>query len=574
MTSEGFLSELFGGRCRFELLDPFPVQSDEDAEIGDRFLARFEADLRRFVDPDAIDEQGEIPGATLAALADRGYFGIGIPSEYGGSGLSLTNTYRAVGLLGSYCRSTAATLFCHACMGATRPLLLFGTEEQRRRLLPRLASGALSGFAVTEPGAGNDITAVKTRAVPLEGGREWLVTGEKLFITNSPIAEYLCVFAQTPGSNGAPAGFTLAIVNTRSPGYRVLERCRFAGLRGVANGLVRLDGVRVPAENIVGVPGKAFEYLHPLVVYGWLSITAISSALAAACVRAAKQWASERVQWGAPIGMHQAVRKLLARISANAYAIQTMHRYCVSLAETGHPELVFSCRLAKAFVQERGWQITEDTLQLRAARGFERATSLARRDARARRGGGGLPEDPFPIERIFRDTRIFRIGEGSSQTLPLLNSFDVILAAARASTQPSKGPCESTTLPNLRSGSCSLHAKAVSGLAWELRTTVDRVVEEYGDSLGEEQLLLTRVGNAAADLFAMTLALSRANDLVGRGLPELAVLPLADAFCLEARDRVDRELANPYANHSAEIRLVSDELLSKQYDWLTRDAVL
>ena len=193
-----FVAELFMGRFRSDLAFPYPEQSPEDRRVGDEYLSTLEAFLREQVDPDAIDRTGDIPPHVIEGLAKLGCFGMKIPKAYGGLGLSQVNYNRAISLIASYCGSTAVWLSAHQSIGAPQPLMLFGTEEQKRQYLPRLAAGTISAFALTEPGVGSDPANMQTTADPVDGGESYLLNGEKLWCTNGPVAEVVVVMARTP----------------------------------------------------------------------------------------------------------------------------------------------------------------------------------------------------------------------------------------------------------------------------------------------------------------------------------------------------------------------------------------
>src|SRR5258706_10729866 len=219
-----FLSGLFMGGFNLATIQPFPEQSAEDRDQGDAFLQRLETLLREKVDPDEIDRTGEIPQAVIDELAKLGAFGIKIGTEYGGLGLSQTNYCRAAMLLGSWCGNLTALLSAHQSIGVPQPLLLFGTEEQRRKYLPRVARGEISAFALTESEVGSDPAAMQTRAEPTPDGEAFILNGEKLWCTNGTKAGVIVVMAKTPPKmvgGKAKDQITAFIVETNWPGVEV-----------------------------------------------------------------------------------------------------------------------------------------------------------------------------------------------------------------------------------------------------------------------------------------------------------------------------------------------------------------
>ncbi|MBI3087680.1 MAG: acyl-CoA dehydrogenase family protein, partial [Candidatus Omnitrophica bacterium] len=235
-----FLGDLFMGRFRLDLVVPYPTQSEEDRRIGDGYLRRVETFLREHLDPDEVDRTGELPAHVIEGLARLGCFGMKIPQPYGGVGLSQVNYNRVISLVASYCGSTAVWLSAHQSIGAPQPLMLFGTEEQKRRYLPRLAAGTVSAFALTELGVGSDPANMDTTAMPVDGGDSYLLNGEKLWCTNGPVAEVVVVMARTPSvtvGGRERKQITAFIMEKSMPGFEVVHRCDFMGLKGIQNGV-------------------------------------------------------------------------------------------------------------------------------------------------------------------------------------------------------------------------------------------------------------------------------------------------------------------------------------------------
>src|SRR3954469_25637871 len=253
-SGPSFVRELFLGRFRLDLIHPHPVIEDaaEQARAG-AFLSKLREFLER-VDSDMIDRTGDIPEPYVQELREMGAFGIKIPTEYGGVGLSYANYTRAIAMVTSKDGSLAALLSAHQSIGLPQPLKLFGTAEQKQRFFPRLAKGAISAFALTEVDAGSDPANLRTNATPSGDGKSWTLNGEKLWCTNGTRAELLVVMARTPDIvvNGKPRKqITAFIVEANAPGVEVAHRCRFMGLKAIENGVISFTAVKVPSENII-----------------------------------------------------------------------------------------------------------------------------------------------------------------------------------------------------------------------------------------------------------------------------------------------------------------------------------
>lgn len=404
--SKSFMASMFMGDLDLSLAHPFPHQTEEDRKIGDAILEKVELWAKDHLDGDLIDKTGEIPPHVWAGLAELGLFGIKIPKEYGGLGLSQTNYMRILGKIAIYCGSTAATLSAHQSIGVPQPLKLFGTEEQKKKYLPRIAAGELTAFALTEPGAGSDPANMVTTAVKQDDG-SWVLSGEKLWCTNGTLADLYVVMARTFDQNGKK-GITAFVVEARSEGVEVLHRCRFLGIRAIENGLVRFNQVKVPAENVILGEGKGLKLALTTLNDGRLGIPAVAAFTSKDILEFSASWAKTRSQWGKLIGQHEAGAQKLATIAGLSYAMETFALFGAAMSDRHDIDIRMEAAAAKMWNSERSWELTDTALQLRAGRGFEIESSLKARG-----------ESSFPMERALRDTRINRIVEGTTDIMHL-----------------------------------------------------------------------------------------------------------------------------------------------------------
>ena len=589
--ASSFVSDLFLGRCDFTKLLPFPEQTHEDQDQGDAFLERLRNILREKVDPDAIDRTGEIPDEVVDALAEIGAFAIKVPTQYGGLGLSQTNYCRAAMLLGGYCGNLTALLSAHQSIGVPQPLLLFGTEEQKRRFLPRFARGAISAFALTETGVGSDPARMQTHAEPTPEGDAFVLSGEKLWCTNGTRADVIVVMAKTPPKiirGQSKNQVTAFIVEMNSPGIEVVHRCRFMGLRALYNGVIRFNNVRVPRENILLGEGKGLRVALTTLNTGRLTLPAACVGMSKRCLDVASRWAGEREQWGAPIGRHAAIADKLARLAANTFAMETMTLYAASLVDKDkHADVRLEAALCKLWGTEAAWHIVDDTMQIRGGRGYETADSLRARG-----------ENAEPIERFFRDSRINTIFEGSSEIMRLFmarEALDPHLNVAGAIFN-SRLPKRTRLMAAMKAGvfyACwypllflpkwSKFRKAQSKVDARLRGHV-RFVERnsrklarrlfhamvrFGPRLERQQLLLGRLVDIAAELFAMMASCARA------GTKDETTITLADYFCCVSRRRVAHLFHELRGNEDGRGYRLAQQLLKEvpaplAYDFMER----
>jgi alkylation response protein AidB-like acyl-CoA dehydrogenase len=588
-SERGFAGGLFMGRCQIGQLHPFPNQKEEDRTRGDEFIGRLRNFLAEHVDPDEIDRTGEIPAEVIEGLAKMGAFGIKIAPEYGGLGLSQTNYCRAGMLLGSYCGNLTALLSAHQSIGVPQPLILFGTEEQKRRFLPRVAGGEISAFALTEPKVGSDPAKMETHAEPSGDGAHYILNGEKLWCTNGVKAGVIVVMAKTPAPAGKTrGGITAFVVDMDTPGIEVTHRCRFMGLKALYNAVIRFTDVRVPRENILLAEGKGLRVALTTLNTGRLTLPAACAGLSKRCLQVAREWARERVQWGAPIGKHAAVAEKLARMAARTFAMESMVLFASSLVDRDkHADVRLEAALCKLWATERTWEIVNEAMQIRGGRGYETAQSLAARG-----------EKPVAVERFLRDCRINTIFEGSSEIMrlfiarealdphlkvgaPMLNTQLPMkaraLCAARAALFYAKW-YPRQWLPSI-AGAEGFHpvlARDVRRAEADSRRLARRLfhaMAKHGPKLEREQALLGRFVDIGAELFAMLATCARAQRMLETDGAAENVVALADYFCIESATRVDELFRALGRNADRKGYKLAQEVLEGRMEWIERGVV-
>ncbi|HEV7928135.1 MAG TPA: 3-hydroxyacyl-CoA dehydrogenase NAD-binding domain-containing protein [Verrucomicrobiae bacterium] len=557
-----FVSGLFMGA--FDLPQTFPLQSAEDRERGDVFLKKLERLLHDKVDPDEIDRTGEIPAPVIEELAKLGAFGIKIATEYGGLGLSQTNYCRAAMLLGSYCGNLTALLSAHQSIGVPQPLILFGTEEQKRKYLPRVARGEISAFALTESGAGSDPATMLTHAEPAPDGKSFILNGEKLWCTNGTKAGVIVVMAKTPSKmvgGRSKDQITAFIVETDWPGVEVTHRCHFMGLRSLYNGVMRFTNVRVPRENILLAEGKGLRVALTTLNTGRLTLPAACVGLAQRCLDITRRWAAERTQWGAPIGKHAAIADKIARMAANTFAMESMTMLAASAVDQDkHADVRLEAAMCKMWGSEQSWEIVNDAVQIRGGRGYETAASLKARG-----------EQPIPLERFLRDSRINTIFEGSSEIMRLfiarealdphlkvsaaaLNSKFPLSQRARAAGKaalfyarwyPKQWvPTEWFKVRGSDTSRLSRHFRYAARASRRLARAMFHAMLRHGPKLERQQLLLGRFVDIGTEIFAITATCLRAERLMqgeATGVNKADLLHLVDYFCRASRLRIEEK---------------------------------
>src|SRR5690348_5068409 len=315
-----FAKEMFLGRFRLDLIHPYPQPAPEAAEKGEAFLARLREFCETRIDGARIERESRIPDETITGLKELGAFGMKIDEAYGGLGLTQVYYNKALALVGSANPAVGALLSAHQSIGVPQPLKLFGTQEQKDVFLPRCARTDISAFLLTEPDVGSDPARLATSAVP--DGDDYVLDGVKLWTTNGVVADLLVVMARVPRSEGHRGGITAFVVEAACEGVTVENRNAFMGLRGIENGVTRFHRVRVPAANRIGEEGQGLKIALTTLNTGRLSLPAMCAGATKWSTMIAREWSKERVQWGRPVGEHEAVAAKISFIAATAYALE------------------------------------------------------------------------------------------------------------------------------------------------------------------------------------------------------------------------------------------------------------
>jgi alkylation response protein AidB-like acyl-CoA dehydrogenase len=583
-----FGKQLFLGDFQLDLIHPHPRPSQDSSRRGEQFCARLREFCAESVSGELIERDARIPDDVVKGLAALGAFGMKIAPEYGGQGLSHLYYNRALMITGSASPALAAMLSAHQSIGVPQPLALFGTDEQKRRYLPRCARGEISAFLLTEPDVGSDPARLAMTATPSQDGTGYLLDGVKLWTTNGVVADLLVVMARVPpGADGRKGGITAFVVEGDAPGITVERRNAFMGLRGLENGVTRFHHVLVPAANRIGEEGPGLKIALTTLNTGRLSLPATCAAAAKLALKIAREWSQERVQWGRPIGEHEAVAKKISFIAATGYALEALVDLSSQLADDQRNDIRIEAALAKLYCSEMACKVADELVQLRGGRGYETAASLA---ARGERG--------VPAEQMLRDLRINRIFEGSSEIMRLFiarEAVDAHLSVAgelidtrlapsrRARAAARAGGFYARWLPTLVTGdgqrpgaygefgSLAPHLRYVERASRKLARATFYGMARWQGRLERKQGFLGRIVDIGAELFAMSAVCVRAQ-MDKTTAPEpgqgAAASELAGLFCTQARLRVEELFGQLWSNCDAADSALARQVLAGRYTWL------
>src|SRR6266850_1301273 len=507
----GFVKGLFQGHFVSDWVMPYPrIPAAQQTELN-----RTLKDLREFLDAKldavAIDRNADIPREVIDGLGRVGVLGMTAPAEYGGSGFTQMANCRILEEIGRRCASTSVFVNAHHSIGI-RALLLFGTHEQKQKWLPKLVTGEqLGAFALTEKEAGSDAANVQMTATPSADGSHFILNGEKRYITNAAIAQVLTVMARTPVPGKAgKTSITAFLVTPDMPGFEILEpRMPKMGIRGTATGRFAMRDVKVPKENILGPPGKGLKVALTVLDFGRTTFGACCTGSAKTCLELAVAHANTRRQFNKTLGEFELVKKKIARIAADAYAMEAMTTVTASFIDRGLEDYMLETAMLKVFTTERLWECINDVFQIY---------------------GGSAYFTDLPLERMLRDARINQIGEGANEVLTSFIAlvgmrgpgmefkeiYDTMMKPSRDRMSKAwaagKNRLSATVLvPDVPVQSERLRAQArqLGRLIRHFNFAVNRALITYREPILDMQLVQERIANAAMDLFASTCVLSR-----------------------------------------------------------------
>lgn len=364
--------------------------------------------IRNFVENEVepyaqqIEEEDMIPLHLIEKAKELGLFGISIPEEYGGIGLNAVGKAVVLEQLGRTHNGYVSLISAHTGIGSTG-LVKLGSERLKEKYLPDMAAGDLvAAFALSEPGAGSDATNLSTNAV--KSGDKWILNGMKHFITNGPVADVFTVIASTDKSKGAKGGITAFLVEKDFPGLVVGKRDKKMGLKGSYTSQIIFEDCVVPEENVIGEVGMGYVSALKILGEGRVGLAARAVGSCEKLIEMSASYAKERVQFGKPIASNQAIQWMLADMATDTEAAKTLTISAAKKIDEGK-KVIKEASMAKLFASEVFNRVADKAVQIH--------------------GGMGYVAD-YPVERFYRDARITKIYEGTSEVQRMLISRHIL----------------------------------------------------------------------------------------------------------------------------------------------------
>jgi acyl-CoA dehydrogenase family protein 9 len=543
----GFLRNLFLGDVMEEVVFPFPRMKAEEQETIEMISASIKA-FGKKVNQDKIDKDEKLPPELLEEMKELGLFGLIIPEEYDGIGLSVSGYARVLEDLAVLGSAVAATAGGHQSIGM-KGLLLSGNDAQKKKYLSKLASGEMiAAFCLTEPNSGSDAASIRTRAVLSEDGSHYILNGEKQFITNGGFADFYTVFAQTSiEEQGVKQDKITAFIVTRDlGGVSSGPEEQKMGWKGSSTTMVFFEDVKVPVENVIGEAGKGFKVAMEILNNGRLSTSTASFGVAKMLIDMSIKYANERKQFGKQIGQFDIIKEKIANMSMLAYGMQCLGYMTAGIVDRGVTDYSIEAAVAKVFSTESLWKICDEAMQIHGGMGYMRE---------------------LPIERFMRDARLGLIIEGTSEisramiALEGLKTLGKFLkkAGLRGYAQKAFTPAKMTKAHPIFSKEVNLFCKGVD----KLSAYAMQLLRVYKKDVILLQLHQKRIAEAVIDLYVMAAMLSRTTALLeaGRSKEEAKTeIYMTRSYCRMAFERIEKNMDQFDLNHDHYLGRLADTL--------------
>ncbi len=560
-----FAKGLYFGQFDSSKVFPYPQVDKKELDKVEKFCKNLESYMDEHLDPGAIDRKGEIPDSLIKGLGELGLLGMSIPTEHGGQGFSQYGYCKAMELVASRCGSTALLVNAHQSV-ALKAILLYGTDEQRKKFLPKLSNGEqLAAFSLTEPNAGSDAAGVQTKAVFDSEKNVYRISGRKQWSTSGSIASVIILMAQTDVETpqGIQERITAFILTPDMKGVSVRDAAlEKVGLCGSQTTNLDFDNVEVPAENVLGKKGRGLNIALDALNYGRTTFGATCTGSAKKSLELAIEHAKNRHQFKRSLATFPMVKEKISRMSALVYAMDATTHMTAGLIDNGQSDVMIESAILKVFASEAQWEVIYESMQIL--------------------GGRSLFKDR-PFERMMRDSRFNSIGEGSNDVLRVfigVVGMRDVGTSLQAGMEALKNPfvnfralCKfsSEMLNKLRRPSVHLKSKIISDEATRLSRAVKKVgmmvpklLSKHREGVIEKQLLLNRIADVMIALYTSTAVLSKLDSDLQRvgGVAEQlgGDVSVGKLYCSYAIAKIEQALADLDNHNDDEIEKTAEQL--------------
>ena len=551
---QSFMKALFHGVIAEDMIFPYPELPSDDRENTSMILDSVRRYFAANVDAAKIDRDHLIPPEVMDGLKSLGLFGLQIPTDHDGIGLSASAYARVMQEVGGLDASIAVMLGAHQSIGL-KGILLFGTPEQKRKYLPRLATGEhTAAFALTEPSAGSDAAAIKTRAEISADGSHYVLNGAKIWITNGGFADVFTVFARTSSLEEGQKPKITAFIVERGMGVKNGPNEHKLGIRGSSTTELFFDDVKVPKENVLGEVGRGFKVAMEVLNSGRLGLASGSLGMCEVLLKLALERVSERRAFGRAIGEFGLIKDKIAAMLAQTYALESMTYLTAGIVDGKVSDYSLESAICKVFGSETLWYVVNDTLQIAA--------------------GIGYMQD-YPYERMMRDARINLIFEGTNEILRCFIALSGMQGPGKQLADVVKAMREPIKGFGLLSDFAVRKARTVLGrerlarahpllsreavifeeFTGELASNTELVLRKHGKEIAEMQFTQKRIAEMSIDLYAIAACIARTTRAIERRGEEGArrEIDLTSIFTTAAQKRL-RQNVHDFSRNDDELR--------------------
>ena len=540
-----FVKSLFSGFFLDELVFPYPLKDKEEEENLNLIRETVTKFCESYVDSQKFDREEKFPEDVINGMKELGLFGLVIPEEYGGYGLSTTAYVKILEEVARYDGSMALIIGAHQSIGI-KGLLMYGTEEQKKKYLPRLATGEMiASFALTEPGAGSDAAGIKTRAVRDEKKGIYVLNGNKMWITNGGIADFFTIFAkeemEIPGEGKKDK--ISAFMVTRDMGIKSGKKEEKMGIRATSTAELILENVEVPIENLLGERGRGFKVAMEILNTGRVGLAGGNIGGSKTALKYILNHVKERQQFGRPLISFELIQEKVAQIALRIFVAESMVYLTTSFIDNQNIDFSLESAMCKVYATDSLLQTANDCLQMAGGIGFSRE---------------------YPYEQWVRDARINPIFEGTNEILRIFTALsgiqergEYLKKIGTALNDPIKGfglltdyavhymknrltkermPEVHPTLTNAKTN--------FEEWAKNLHITTERILVKYGKNIIKKQMIQYRIADAVIDLYGMIASISRVDQCIKLNGEKNCqkMITYCNTFCSQAWRRVRRNL--------------------------------